>query len=304
MSVLRTPPPQSPSASPTGLEIPNLKVTQLSSEMSHHDTDCSTEPRSSNPKQSIRKRKRSHTAEGMIASFTTDMRKMFEDFKNEQDMKYDKLCATVEELRSPIDFLANRFDLLQTKVTQLDKDRQENLEYIKSLEEKVDSFERYHRSTCIELRNIPVQQGETKANLVSAVEKIGKTLKIEIPPNQIRDVYRIKTRNPAVKTIILDLNSVLLKEQIINMNRNFHKGGSKLTTEHLKITGAAVPIFISENLSPKMKKLFFQAREFAKANNYRYCWVSHGKIFLRKSDNGPLIRIMQETDLSNLLIKD
>lgn len=298
MSVMRSP----QAASPVSLDIPKLQLSQISSEPSH-DTDESIEPGCPKPsKLTTRgKRKRTATSDDKLTNFMQEMKKMFDDFKKEQNSKYDKLCSTVEEIRSPIDFLANRLDSIQAKLEQLNKDRQNNLMYIKTLEDKIDSFERYQRSTCIEIRNIPMSQGENKASLVSTAVQIGQKLNADIQASHIKDIYRIRTGDPAVKTIIVDLNSVLLKEQIIGMNRRFLKSGSTLTTEHLRIKGPARPIFISENLTTKMKKLFFQAREFAKANKYRFCWVSNGKIFLRKVDQGVLVRVNQESDLTKLL---
>ncbi|KOB65182.1 Zinc finger DNA binding protein [Operophtera brumata] len=86
------------------------------------------------------------------------------------------------------------------------------------------------------------------------------------------------------------------------MFRKFNKDSSKFTTEHLHLSGPATPIFISENLTSKMKRLFYLAREAAKAKDYKFCWVSHGKIFVRRRENGPLVRFLSEADLEKLVV--
>ncbi|CAB3231713.1 unnamed protein product [Arctia plantaginis] len=72
---------------------------------------------------------------------------------------------------------------------------------------------------------------------------------------------------------------------------------NKLSTEHLRLGGPAKPVFVSENLTPKMKRLFFLARDFASSNQYRYCWVTNGKIYLREKQGAPHIMIKSESNL-------
>ncbi|KAL4708006.1 hypothetical protein ACJJTC_010622 [Scirpophaga incertulas] len=69
-----------------------------------------------------------------------------------------------------------------------------------------------------------------------------------------------------------------------------------------QLIGPSKPIFISENLTAKVKKLFYLSREFAKTHAYKFCWVTNGKIFLRKKENGTLSRIERESDLASQLI--
>lgn len=246
----------------------------------------------------LRKRKLS-SADEKLDNFMAEMRKMFTDFKDQENSKYDKLYSAVEEIRLSVEFSAQKYEALKTQVEKLEVLRQDNLESIKALENRLEGFERSSRSTCIEIRNVPSTPSEPKLTLINTVIKIGKALNMDIRINDIKDIFRIKTKDPAARTIIVDLTSVLMKEKIIGMFRQFNKMGSRLTTEHLKISGPAKPVFISENLSHKMKRLFFLARDFAKVNQYRFCWVSGGSIFLRKAEGASLIRVNSEADLTN-----
>lgn len=225
---------------------------------------------------------------------------MFHELQAKQSETIDKLCATVEDLRSTVSFLAEKYDSLASKYEKLESERQDDLKYMKSLEEALERSERNHRSSCLEIRNVPVRNAETKDNLINTVINTGKALNLEIQPHEIKDVFRTKTKTPENKTIIVDLNSVILKEKIISASRKFNKGQNRLSTEHLRIMGPARPVFISENLTSKMKRVFFLTRDFAKTNDYRFCWVSHGKIYLRKREGGSLLRIVSESDLTKL----
>lgn len=116
--------------------------------------------------------------------------------------------------------------------------------------------------------------------------------------SEVKDAFRINNKDAAKRTVIVDFTSVLLEEKFVSKYRKGIKENNRLTTEKLRISGPSKPIFISENLTAKLKKLFFLAREHAKANDFKYCWVSNGKIFLRKREGGPLMRVNSEADLS------
>lgn len=317
MSVRRTPPP-SPAPLATTLAMPQPvgrtaePATLLASSTStlaavsmealkvptlQQIHSCSSEPNlSENINASVRKRKRSLCDNENLDDFMKEMRQMFKDFREEQDKKSDRLCSAVEEIRSTVDFLAGKYEALQERVEKLEVNRQAERQYVLALEERLDNYDRNSRSTCLEIRNIPPATSETKTSLLDTFINAGKVLKVPIERNDVKDIFRITTKNPAQKTIIVDLVSVLLKEKVVSMFRQYNKGTARLTTEQLRISGPPIPIFISENLSAKMKKLFYQAREFAKENDFKFCWVSHGKIFLRRRENGPLVRIANESD--------
>lgn len=79
-----------------------------------------------------------------------------------------------------------------------------------------------------------------------------------------------------------------MKELIIRTYKIYNKGLSKLSTENVKLSGPRKPIFISEILMGKIKRLFYLASEFAKVNGYSLCWSSNGKIFIVEKEGAPL----------------
>lgn len=255
------------------------------------------------------KRKRFDSDSGtqsQLTSFMNDMKNMMLEFKKIQEEKIEKVYSTLDDIKkqnsdicSSIEFMSKTYESLNEKIRKLELDRQDNLQYIQSLEERVEGFDRGSRSSCIEIKNIPIQGSETKEHLLNMLINIGKKINLNILPHEVYDIYRIHNikKNFETKPIIVKFTSVLIKEKIIDLYKKFNKGGSFLTTESIHIKGISKRIFISENLTNKMKRLFFLSRDFAKVNDYKYCWVSHGKIFVRKSDGGPLRQIKSESDL-------
>ncbi|KAL4718573.1 hypothetical protein ACJJTC_002772, partial [Scirpophaga incertulas] len=76
---------------------------------------------------------------------------------------------------------------------------------------------------------------------------------------------------------------------------------SKLCAKHLGFrTDEDTPIFISEHLTRYASRLYFLARGLAKSKEYKYCWTAYGKIYVRKSDNSPIINITNEAQVQHL----
>lgn len=57
-------------------------------------------------------------------------------------------------------------------------------------------------------------------------------------------------------------------------------------------------IFINEHLTLQKKILYKKVREVADANNFKYHWVKHGVIHVRRNDNSKILTISKEDDLN------
>lgn len=322
MMPLRRTPPNSPRVHITHDQIST--PTASNPALSHTLQHCASEPdlnlsRSAEEANSkginvtLRsKRKRPECSNDQLAELMLEMKSMFTEFKAHQlsqDSKMEKISLAVEEIKSQnaamqntAEFLANKFECIQSQIEKLESERTKNLIYIQGLEDKLEHLERYKRSTCVEIRNIPYNPGETKQVLLEHISSIAKALNTSVDMNSVRDVFRVIKKDSEDRTIIVDFTSVLMKEIIVRKYKEFNKSNrtSKFSTETLHMRGARRPVFISENLTPRMKRLLYLSKEFAKTNAYDHCWVSHGKIFLRKKEGAGAVPIKSEMDLQNL----
>lgn len=78
-------------------------------------------------------------------------------------------------------------------------------------------------------------------------------------------------------------------------NRN-----TALSTSELRLPGPARAVPVAGDLALRGRRLLRLAREFAKSENYKYCWSSRGKIYVRKSEGAPKTRVNSELDLNKL----
>lgn len=140
-------------------------------------------------------------------------------------------------------------------------------------------------------------------HLSDLLTSLGSSLSLNINDHDIKDIYRVNTKKENHRPIVVEFFSVIKKEAVINSIRMLNKGKKKedkLNSRHFKMNGPPRPVFVSESLSQKARKLLYLARDFAKTNEYRFCWSSNGIVCLRKAKNTPVIRVLEEDVLGKL----
>lgn len=191
---------------------------------------------------------------------------------------------------------------MMLKINSLEQENVADRKYIRSLEARIELMDRNLHSASIEVRNVPKKGGETKDDLLNLIKNVGNAVSVPVQSAEVRDVFRINTKNEKNQPIVAEFSTVLLRDKIVGAVKAYNKkySTSKFSTSNLKLEGPLKPVFVSESLTMQAKKLFFQAREFAKGNSFKYCWASRGKIYLRRAEGVPLIRVNSESDLDNL----
>lgn len=300
---LKRTPPKSSLPSPHQTSISELSLVKEKS----IDSGAAT------PNVTLRQKRRRSPSDDVsekLAAFMAEFKDLLDALKKEQNFKFEKLSAAVEEIkrqnveiRTSVEFLSQKYDSIINQIDKLEKDRQQNLLQIQSLEIRMENYERLSRSTCIEIKNVPTVPSETKDKLLNTVISIGNSLNVPIKSHEVKDVFRINSRDPSNRTVLVDFTGVMMKEKIIQMYRKGNRENIRLTTDKLKLPGPPKPLFISESLTPKMKRLFFLARDFAKLNEYSHCWISNGKVLLRKKEGDKFIIVRSESDLSDIILK-
>ncbi|KOB58189.1 Zinc finger DNA binding protein, partial [Operophtera brumata] len=190
------------------------------------------------------------------------------------------------DILKSMEFMSNRYEEMRGKLDILEADQKSSSSCIKVLEDRIDGLERKARSGSIEMRNITQNQPEQKKDLQDIVKNVCTELNVTVMETEICDVFRLKSRskNSMPNPIIVEFSTANKKEEILNSLKKYRKERKILTTENLKIAGPSMPIYISENLTPKMKRIYYLAREFARSHNYRYSWTSYGNVYLRKEE--------------------
>lgn len=265
--------------------------------------------------QSQRKRQRVSSEED-LQTFKAEIKDMLEGWRNSQNMLLNTLLAEVadikkqngqikqsnEDIEKSLEFLSKQYEEMKTKVKELETERKEHLKQIASLENKYENIERNAKMATIEIRGVPQNnKPETKTDLFHIVQNTCKAINVHVPRDAVRDVYRVNQKF-GKPIIIADLTSVILKNEVIHGVKQFNKGNDtqRLSTRIIGLNDINDPIYVSEALTAKTRKLFYLTREYAKNNNYRFCWTSNGRIYLRKTTESRHIEIKEELQLHSL----
>jgi hypothetical protein len=237
--------------------------------------------------------------------------KMFNEWSRNQDVKNNAILKTMTEIKEQnsaitvsLDFMSSKYDELLNRFAQIEEEREKSKMHIKSLENRIEYLERHMRSASIEIKNIPKSPAESKTDMMKVVKKIGKIIEEEISTSDVYDVRRINTKTDN-KPIILQLSSVIKKENILRRLKQFNKENSanKLNTGHLDYKIPVKPVYITEHITTEARRIFQSCREFSKENHYTFCWIAGGRIYLRKAEGLPAIRIDCMPDLLKLTAK-
>lgn len=261
----------------------------------------------------VTQRKKSTNADSAnsMAPLMKEIKSMFADLERRQDAKFESLKTVVSEIKEQtseiqksIDFMSEKYDQVVERMNVMQTKMDENRDYIKSLESKIENLERGARARSIELKNIPKLHEENKQNLRETVLKIGTIIDYNIKESDISNIFRMKnkrdTNSPA--TIVVDFVSAYSKDAMIKMSRDYNKKNQskKLNTSLLGIEGSARPVFITEHLTYASSRLYYLTRVLVKDKGYSHCWTYNGQVYVRKKEGAPSIRIENETRLLTL----
>ena len=237
-----------------------------------------------------------------VYSPQSDLKSMLKELAASQDKKFDILLKQNDEVKESIEFMSTKFDEMLLRMSSLEKENSALKKHNKELEQRINLLEKNSRQSMIEIRNIPAQEKESKLSTLKLVQNIGVSLSLD-PPLQFsdfREVYRTKS-----SAIIVEFNSTMKKDDFITKLVHFNKCKKEaklplLNTEHINLPGTPKSIFISDVLTTKARRLFYLSRELLKNKKIVATWTSHGKVFIKREENQPPIRVNEEEDLNYL----
>jgi hypothetical protein len=262
------------------------------------------------------KRPRETCCEDQLIKFKEELKMMIVEMSNSQNISLNKLIKDVtdikiqnssiqqsnQEIEKSLQFLSDQFENVSARVENLEKQRKEHLLHISSLEAKVEDIQRSFKSTTVEFRNVPRQsKEETTSDLCSLVQNTCKVLDVEVQLHEIKDIFRVKGKSGST-AIVVDFTRVTKKQEVIRCAKSYNRQHpqNRLNSTQIGIVGNPVPIYVSEGLTSKGRRLLYLARDFTSSAEYKYCWTSNGKVFIRKTDNSPHIEINSEADVMKL----
>lgn len=258
------------------------------------------------------------TQENSFSSFKRDLLETITAMIAEQNIKFSAIEESISVIKSQnstihqsnceiersLDFVSHQIEDVNNKISLLEDDRKKILNEIIFINSKIENLECINRKTSVEIRNVPnSKKHESKSTLFGMIQQLQGSIGLENEYcSQIRDVYRMNYKSQSnVSTIVIEFMNTLVREKFITKTKIYSKSKSdQISSRMLGLDGNSLPIYISEHLTPRTRKLFYLAREFAKRKDFNYCWTSGGKVFLRKREGSQHFLIRDENDLKSL----
>lgn len=216
----------------------------------------------------------------------------------------ESLKTAVTEVQESISFLSAKYDSVlltatnnSTAITELRGETTslrtviaEQSQTIEHLQEELNDSDQYSRLSNLEIHGLPHSPNE---DLVSVVGELAGKLGIgDFQPKDMSAVHRLPSRRDGPPVVLVRFASVSLRDQWLATR-------GKLRT--LAANSVLPKLYLNENLTRRNRELFWMVRERAKGKQYKFTWVKNGKLFAKKTETSPVVRIHRIADLEGIV---
>ena len=236
--------------------------------------------------------------------------------RNNQSREQDGACSVMRETEKSVEFLSDQYDQLNAFRNKAEKKLKEISEWLdnityrcQAISDAIDDIVDYSYQYNMKIVGVPEasekESAETTANLclklfhALGVKDISmQDIDIAHRVSSRRDTNRPKARDTSrPKAIICKFVRRMAKEKVMSARNEVKKIQSSqlgLQTELISRLG------LYDHLSPRLQTLFYEAKKYKIANEYKFCWTKNGAVFLRESDTSHIKRLNKLQDLITL----
>ena len=233
--------------------------------------------------------------------------------RNNQSREQDGACSVMRETEKSVEFLSDQYDLLNAFRNKAEKKLKEISEWLdnityrcQAISDAIDDIVDYSYQYNMKIVGVPEasekESAETTANLclklfhALGVKDISmQDIDIAHRVSSRRDTNRPKARDTnRPKAIICKFVRRMAKEKVMSARNEVKKiqpSQLGLQTELISRLG------LYDHLSPRLQTLFYEAKKYKIANEYKFCWTKNGAVFLRESDTSHIKRLNKLQDL-------
>ncbi|XP_047993906.1 uncharacterized protein LOC125232323 [Leguminivora glycinivorella] len=228
-----------------------------------------------------------------------------QSLSSEMSRLHETIAGLRVDLTTRLDELNSKLASYEQRISSLDTLEKENA-LLKATETEAQS----HLRNELEISGLEETPGENPYHLaMTAAVKIG----VELHDSDLSYVTRVGPKlrpqniddqdneTPLRRPLVVSFTRRVKRDEFLKQARARRSVKSKDIVGDL---GSDRTVYVNERLTAEGRRLFRNARTFASDHGYKYCWVNHGTIFIRKKDanaGSPAIRINCDDDLNGLL---
>lgn len=214
-----------------------------------------------------------------IISEMKDFQKSMEFYSNQ----LDEFTKVVKKLTDENTKLIKKQEELEVRCGKLEKDNQE-------LKTAIEEDRQYNRNHNLIIDGVPETQGE---NLVNLVLQLAKKVQVSVLAGDIQAVHRIPSANNK-KPIVVQFVNRMTRDNILEKSKS-----TRPTLKDVYPNQLATALYVNEHMTPYYKRLMYLAKQKQTENQkaYKYVWFKNSKLFARKTENSPILRIRCEKEI-------
>lgn len=214
-----------------------------------------------------------------LKSALTEIQKSV-DFLSES---YDSLLLTATANASSVTELRNETTSLREIVTEQSKT-------IEHLQDELNDSDQYSRHSNLEIHGLPCSSNE---NLITVVNELASKLGLaDFQRSDIVTMHRLPSRRDIPPPILVRFSTAALRDQWLSTRKKLRP---------LSENGSLPKLFFNENLTRRNKELVWKLREKVRDTHYKFTWVKNGKLFAKKTESSPAVRIHRFADLEKIV---
>lgn len=212
--------------------------------------------------------------------------------------KMDTLIASNEFTTAQYEEVMARLAASEEKNKELRTMVEAQAQQIARLEVRFNVQDQATKDDQIEIHGVEKLKGENMDDLQNRVKTIFKAWSLE--STNISKAHRLNSRNENAPPILVKFSTVMSRNKVLQQFKKVSNRSQGLIFPNAQDKDKK--LFIGESLNFYYKRLLYNTRAYAKDKNYKFTWVTEGKIFVRKSEGARAIRISSMKDIETLLV--
>lgn len=241
----------------------------------------------------------------ILSAKIDDLGKKLDSFELSVQHNSDQLDTVIAKLNETI----NNYDSIMTRLNELEKENKALKKKTREQDDRIDALENHQRIENIEIRNVPETKGE---NVIEIVKEIGKAIGIEsVKKGDIQVAHRVDMMNKerGNRPIIANMGSRYIRNEWLKKYKEYRNQQNgqprQLTANQINQRLPPQPVYLSEHLTPNMKLLLKDTKEFAKGKGIKYVWTKDGCILVKRSDTDHrVVKIKSRDELEQYKSRD
>lgn len=237
----------------------------------------------------------------------TNQKKNTENEETEEisDSEFKKLLmteikvikSTVIDTKKDLEGIRKDFEEIKEKQTSLEKSSEETKESLRELQSrneelnrKVNDLEQYSRMENLVISGMPREENE---NVRQTIVRLAKKLNVNLENNEISTCHRLS--NQGMAGIVAHINNRDKKMEMIKKSREKKLNAKDMGWEEDQ------NIYVSNQLTGFTMGILKAAKKLRSENKLEFVWEKEGKVYVRKNETSPAIRITDCEQLEEII---